>query len=151
MEKTQKVSDIFKATIKAYLDERATHDKLFARTYAKENKNIDECCNYILQQVRESGCQGFADEEIYNMAIHYYDEDEIKGIKPVKSGQIVVNHVVELTDEEKAEIKAKMKAKFEQDQIAKIKNEERKKESERIRKAQEVKKIQEKMQLSLFD
>ena len=25
-----------------------------------------------------SGCKGFADEEIYSMAVHYYDEDDIE-------------------------------------------------------------------------
>ena len=93
--KGAKVSDTFKTTIKAYLDKRAAEDELFAKTYAKENKNIDECCNYILQQVQKSGCMGFTDEEIYGMAIHYYDEDDIKNVKPVSAGKIVVNHVVE--------------------------------------------------------
>ena len=92
--KGAKVSSTFKETIKAYLDKRAAEDELFAKTYAKENKNLDECCNYILQQVQKSGCQGFADEEIYNMAMHYYDEDDIKDVKPV-SARVVVNHVVE--------------------------------------------------------
>ena len=67
----EKVSKTFKKTIKAYLDKRAAEDVLFAKTYAKENKNLDECCNYILQQVKKSGCCGFADEEIYSMAIHW--------------------------------------------------------------------------------
>ena len=38
-----KTTDTFKATIKAYLDKRAESDELFAVSYAKENKNIDEC------------------------------------------------------------------------------------------------------------
>ena len=66
---------------------------------AKDNKNIDECCNFIMQQVQKSGCNGFADEEIYGMAVHYYDEDDIKDIEPVRC-TVVVNHTVELTEEE---------------------------------------------------
>ena len=155
--KGEKVSSPFKQAIKAYLDKRAAEDTLFAKTYAKANKNLDECCNYILQQVKKSGCCGFADEEIYNMAIHYYDEDEIKDVKPV-SAQVVVNHVVELTEAEKAEAKEKAKADFEKEQLAKIKEEERKREEkerkrkeERIRKAQEAAERQKSLQLSLFD
>lgn len=34
----------FKEAIKTYLDERARTDELFAKSYAKENKNLDECC-----------------------------------------------------------------------------------------------------------
>ena len=154
----EKVSKTFKKTIKAYLDKRAAEDTLFAKTYAKANKNLDECCNYILQQVKKSGCCGFADEEIYNMAIHYYDEDDIKDVKPVAAGKIVVNHVVELSDEEKEEAKEKAKADFEKEQLAKLKEEERKREEkerkrkeERIRKAQEAAERQTSLQLSLFD
>ena len=153
----EKVSTSFKNTIKAYLDKRAAEDALFAKTYAKENKNLDECCNYILQQVKKSGCCGFADEEIYNMAIHYYDEDDIKDVKPA-SAKVVVNHTVELSDEEKAEAKEKAKADFEKEQLAKLKEEERKREEkerkakeERIRKQREAEERQKSLQLSLFD
>ena len=153
----EKVSNAFKTTIKAYLDKRAAEDELFAKTYAKENKNLDECCNYILQQVQKSGCCGFADEEIYNMAIHYYDEDDIKDVKPV-SAKVVVNHTVELSEEEKAEAKEKAKADYEKEQLAKLKEEERKREEkerkakeERIRKQREAEERQKSLQLSLFD
>lgn len=156
--KSGKVSDTFKTTIKAYLDKRAAEDELFAKTYAKENKNLDECCNYILQQVKKSGCMGFADEEIYGMAVHYYDEDDIKNVKPVSAGKIVVNHVVELSEAEKAEAKEKAKADYEKEQLAKLKEEERKREEkerkakeERIRKQKEAEERQKSLQLSLFD
>lgn len=88
------VSNQFKAVIKAYLDDRASNDELFAATYAKPNKSLDECCNYILQEVYKSGCNGFADEEIFGMAVHYYDEDDIKDVKPINA-RVVVNHHVD--------------------------------------------------------
>lgn len=81
----------FKNVIKAHLDSRASTDALFAKSYAKENKSIDECCNYIISEVRKTKREGFADEEIFNLAIHYYDEDEIKGVKPTPGCKIVVN------------------------------------------------------------
>lgn len=71
----------FKDTIKAYLDKRAEEDSLFAVMYAKENKNIDECCAYITAQARKqavSGCAVISDEEVFGWAVHYYDEDDIK-------------------------------------------------------------------------
>jgi hypothetical protein len=153
----EKVSVAFKQAIKAYLDRRAADDALFAKTYAKGNKSLDECCNYILQQVRKSGRCGFDDDEIYNMAIHYYDEDDIKDVKPV-SAKVVVNHTVELSEAEKAEAKEKAKADYEKEQLAKLKEEERKREErerkakdERIRKAREAAERQRSLQLSLFD
>lgn len=68
----------FEQAIKSYLDSRAKEDTLFAKTYAKPHKSIEECCRYIIQEVKKTGRQGFADEEIFGMAIHYYDEDSIK-------------------------------------------------------------------------
>ena len=42
----------FKATIQVYLEERARTDELFAVSYAKEHKNIDNCITYILNEVK---------------------------------------------------------------------------------------------------
>jgi len=86
-----KVTEQFKIVIQNHLNSLAEKDQLFAKTLKKENKNIDDCINYILNQVQKSGCNGFADEEIFNMAIHYYDEDDIKAGK-VSVQKIVINH-----------------------------------------------------------
>ena len=97
-----KSTEHFKRTIQAYLQQRASEDRLFAESYRKEGKNIDDCITYILNEVQRSGCNGFTDGEIYSMAVHYYDEDDIEVGNPV-SCQVSVNHIVELTEEEKAE------------------------------------------------
>ncbi len=68
-----KASNHFTRTILTYLELRAESDNLFAESFAKENKNIDDCVTYILNEVQKSGCMGFADDEIYSMAVHYYD------------------------------------------------------------------------------
>lgn len=101
-----KGTEQFKTTIQQYLNKRAEEDVLFAKTLQKENKNIDECINYILSEVQKSGCNGFADEEIFGMAVHYYDEDDLKASN-LTSMKVVVNHHVELTEEEKENAKAK--------------------------------------------
>lgn len=68
-----------KTKIKNYLDERAKNDELFAKAYAKPNKSIDECYKYILGEARKKGTAvGMSHEEVYGLAVHYYDEDEIK-------------------------------------------------------------------------
>jgi len=100
-----KGTEQFKATIQAHLESVASQDALFAKTLAKENKNIDDCVTYILNQVQKSGCNGFADSEIFGMAVHYYDEDDIKVGEPIKSGSVVVNHQIELSAEEIAKAK----------------------------------------------
>lgn len=67
-----KGTDLFKQTIQTYLDQRAKEDALFAISYAKKGKNINDCITYILNRVKSSGCNGFEDLEIYGMAVHYY-------------------------------------------------------------------------------
>lgn len=88
------VSTAFKAQIENHLKELATKDELFAFTLKKENKNIEDCITYILNEVQKSGKMGFADDEIYGMAVHYYDEDDIQVGKKV-SAKVVVNHSID--------------------------------------------------------
>ena len=108
-----KGSEQFKEAIKAYLDEYAIKDPLFAvNSYSKQNKSLDECIGYIFSQVQKSGCNGFDDDEIYAMAVHYYDEDSIIAEECKVDGRVVVNHHVELTEEEKEEMRKKAKDDF---------------------------------------
>ena len=95
-----KATDYFKQTIQTYLEQRAESDALFVPRYHKPRKSIDDCITYILNEVRRSGCNGFADDEIYSMALHYYDEEDIDVGKPINC-KVVVNHTIELTEEEK--------------------------------------------------
>ena len=97
-----KVSTYFQTEIQSYLEQRAEYDELFARSYRNPLKNIEDCITYILNEVQKSGCNGFADDEIFGMAVHYYDEADIEIGKPIDC-KVVVNHAVELTEEEKAE------------------------------------------------
>ena len=71
-----------KERLKDYLDERASKDELFAKSYAKSNKNIDECYDYIVgearKQCKNSDSVCISDDVVYGWAVHYYDEDDIK-------------------------------------------------------------------------
>ena len=55
-----KSTEHFKKTILAYLDKRALEDQLFAAAYQKPGKDIEDCITYILNEVKKSGCNGFA-------------------------------------------------------------------------------------------
>ena len=92
----------FTRTISEYLNLRAATDPLFAPKLMKPHKNIEDCITYILRQVQQSACNGFEDDEIYSMAVHYYDEDDLEVGSPVAC-HVVVNHTIVLTEEEKAE------------------------------------------------
>ena len=116
-----KTTDHFKRTIQMFLEQRVAEDKLFAASYNKPNKNIDDCVTYILNYVQRSGCNGFTDGEIYGQAVHYYDEDEIEVGKPIQC-QVAVNHVVELTEEEKQEARRRAVAQYQQAEFQKLQN-----------------------------
>ena len=92
----------FTRTISEYLNLRAATDPLFASKLMKPHKNIEDCITYILRQVQQSACNGFEDDEIYSMAVHYYDEDDLEVGSPVAC-HVVVNHTIVLSEEEKAE------------------------------------------------
>lgn len=135
-----KASNHFKNTIKAYLDQRAETDVLFLLQYSKPEKNIDDCITYIFNEVKKSGCNGFADDEIYNMAVHFYDENNIEIGMPMSNAHVVVNHFVELTEEEKEQAR--------QDAIQKAQDEAYRKMTQPVKK---TKKIALTPQPSLFD
>ncbi len=111
----------FKRTIQMYLEQRAAEDSLFAKSFANPAKNIDDCVTYILNWVKKSGCNGFTDGEIYGQAIHYYEENEIEVGKPMNC-QVVVNHTVELTEEEKAEARQNAIRQYQQEELRKMQN-----------------------------
>ena len=75
-----KENNSFNEAIKAYLDQRAKEDSLFATSYAKTNKNLGECCDYIIGEAKKRGGRAVAmtDNEVFGLSVHYYDEDDIK-------------------------------------------------------------------------
>ncbi len=140
--KENKGTRAFNETIKAYLEERAENDALFAVKFANPSKSVDDCVTYILNQVRKSGCNGFTDAEVYGMAIHFYEENEIEVGNPINC-QVVVNHTVELTEEEKEQAR--------QDAINKLRDEEMAKMRRPIQPRKATEKKVTEAQPSLFD
>ena len=114
-----KATEHFKQTIKTYLDERAKNDELFAVSYAKENKNMDNCVTFILNQVKRSKCMGLTDEEVYSLAVHFFDEDDIEIGNPIACN-VIVNHTVELTEEEKAQARQEALKEYQAEQLRKM-------------------------------
>lgn len=86
----------FETAIKDYLDKHAQEDPTFAPIYAKPNKSIAECCKYITQEVekncRKGGrCVAVREQEVYGLAIHYYDEDDIVVDGPKNKVEVAQN------------------------------------------------------------
>ena len=102
-----------------YLEQRAAEDELFAKNYRNPAKNMDDCVTYILNYVQKSGCNGFSDGEIYGQAVHYYDENEIEVGNPLQC-HVAVNHVVELTAEEKAEARQNALRQYQNEELRRL-------------------------------
>lgn len=128
----------FADTIRHYLEKRAENDVLFAVKFANPSKSVEDCVTYIINEVKKSGCNGFTDDEIFGKAVHYFEESEIEVGNPINC-KVVVNHTVELTEEEKEQSR--------QEAIAKLRNEELAK----MRKAKTTEKKVKEVQPSLFD
>ncbi|MBD8983673.1 MAG: PcfK-like protein [Bacteroides cellulosilyticus] len=138
-----KGTEHFKRTIQAFLEQRAAEDELFAVSYRNPAKNIDDCITYILNYVQKSGCNGFSDDEIFGQVLHFYDEADIEVGKPIDCN-VVVNHTVELTEEEKAEARQQAIKRAEDEAYAKMKQQREKAAAKRTATVQQV-------QPSLFD
>ena len=146
-----KGTEHFTRAIAEYLNQRAMTDPLFAPNLFKPNKNIEECITYILNEVQKSGCNGFDDddellrawlEKIFSMAVHYYDEDDVEVGKAI-SCQVAVNHIVELTEEEKAEARQEAIKQYQREELAKLQS-----RNARVKKTEN---IATQVQPSLFD
>lgn len=114
-----KGTEQFKAIIKNYLDNRAKEDELFRAKYETTTRTIDDIVNYIFSEVQKSGCYGFADEEIYSMAVHVVDEPTLEIGKPA-SCNVVVNHHIDLTEEEKAEQRDIALKRYQEEELRKL-------------------------------
>ena len=99
-----KVSPGFKQQIQKYLSERAETDMLFAPVYEKENKNIDDCITYILGEVKKKAGSDNAiamtEEEVYSLAVHYYDEDSIVVGKSNIKAKVSTSPITDEEDED---------------------------------------------------
>lgn len=112
----------FKQAIQTYLDERARVDELFASTYAKEGKTINECCDYIMGEVKKRGnAVCMTDDEVFGLAVHYYDEDNIKVSKLSANGRVSVSNPATFTEEDKKKAREDALKRLTEEQYALLK------------------------------
>jgi hypothetical protein len=108
----------FERVICEYLTQYARDDEQFAQKFDVERKSIKECCNYIINQVRKSGRIGFADAEIYSLAVHFYDETELRETSSrTQQCKVVINQEIQLSEEDKQRLRQSAEQKFEQEQL----------------------------------
>ena len=114
----------FKDIIKAELDRRAAEDAQFALKYNDQTrkKSIDECVKFIYGEVlnkyikdrRNVQVAAPTRDEVFGLAVHYYDEDNIKvrdltgvGVHTAGSVRSASNSSAKTKDKESVDAAAK--------------------------------------------
>lgn len=122
MKKTKDNSSPFALAIKTYLDRRATEDKMFAESYANPKKSIAECCDFIVSEVKRQNRTAMTDDEVYGLAVHYYDEADPGRIdKGIASRAAIV-----IPGDDKERLRAEAIEEYKRQCIEEIKNKENK-------------------------
>lgn len=144
--KEQNMNKMFEKAIKAFLDDKAEKDEAFAKKYKSEKKNIAECCKFIIAEVKKS-CKGneaaCTDEYVYGLAMHYYDEEDIKVPDNAPACRVVVPGDVQLTEEDIKEAKAEAIRKLREQEVQEQMRKERQRQETAEKKAEAERKRQE--------
>lgn len=130
MANANKGSELFAHAIKAMLDKRAADDELFAKSYAKESKSIDECCHYIINTVEQMGVNALSAEEVEGLAVHYYDENDIKPDRHTPC-RIVVPTTPEIEELRKEELRKNAERDYYDKCLAEMRNKQQSKAAKR--------------------
>lgn len=101
------VSKQFTSIIKVHLDLLSENDEELKTALLNDSKSLENCFIYILNTVQKSGINGFADEEIFQMAVDYYKIDNVIIENPNIQSQVVINRIPEVTEEDRELAKQK--------------------------------------------
>lgn len=83
-------------TLQEYLEtklgEMASQDPNFRERYEDKKKSMTNCLCYVTQQARKQaikGCAAISDEDVLQMAVHYYQEKDVNPTKDTPQAKIV--------------------------------------------------------------
>ena len=115
------VSPAFFDSMESFIMQKMDANDLFAKKVCNPKKNIEDCITYVINTIEKSRDKGWCDNDVYSLAVHYYEEDDIEVGKPINC-RVVVNHQVELTPEEIAEMRQKAKDEVFRQEMDRLKN-----------------------------
>lgn len=115
-----KSSENFIEAIRKYLDSRAENDNMFAIRYADPSKSVEECCQFILNEVKRQGVAVMTNDEVFSLVTHYFDGDCIVEEigKPINCKVVITKD--RLTEEDKAELKEQAMEQYRKEQLREI-------------------------------
>ena len=137
---------MFEKAIKAFLDAQAEKDEAFAEKYKSDKKNIADCCKFIIAEVKKSSKGNEAactDEYVYGLAMHYYDEENIKVPANAPSCRVVVPRDMELSEEDKKEARVEAMRRLKEQEVQEQIRKERQKQEAAEKKAEAERKRRE--------
>lgn len=83
-------------TLQEYLEkklgEMAQQDANFRERYEDKQKSIKNCLLYITQQAHKqavNGCAAISDDDVLQMAVHYYQEKDVEPTKQTIPAKVV--------------------------------------------------------------
>ena len=116
------MDNLFRTRIKEYLDSVAAGDPVFAEKYGSKSKSLDQCCDFIVSEVKRQKRTAMTDDEVYGLAVHYYDEADPGRIdKGIASRAAIV-----IPGEDKERLRAEAIEEYKRQCIEEIKNKESK-------------------------
>jgi hypothetical protein len=88
----EKVNKEFVEVIREYLEKRSEKDALFSEKYKSSKKTVEQCCDYIISEARKRGSRAvvICHEEVFGMAVHFFDEDGIQPVEPAVDTSVIV-------------------------------------------------------------
>ena len=102
---TEQAKQAYKSAIIGYLRERCKTDTYLAEACKKENKSLDGCIKYIVEQARKKAENNVAvilDAEVFEWAVHYILEDSLNCETDKKSEEKTAEKSVESPEKEKS-------------------------------------------------
>lgn len=117
---TQKSNNPAIIAMQEMMQRRIEQEPEFALKMANPNKSMEGAINFLCNEVKKSGLCVLTDEAVEALLVHYWDEEDIEEI-----GNIGCNIVVskpELSDEDKAELKAQAMEQFKQEQLRELRS-----------------------------
>lgn len=83
-------------TLQEYLEnklgEMAQQDANFRERYEDKQKSLKNCILYIKQQAHKqavNGCAAISDDDVLQMAVHYYQEKDVEPTKDTPMAKVV--------------------------------------------------------------
>lgn len=118
---TMKSNDSALAVMQQMLQERCIAEPSFAIKMANPSKSMEGAVNYLCSQIQKSGLCVVDDQEVMNILVHYFDENEIEDCG--KANCNIVVSKPELSEEDKEILREQAMEEYKKEQLQQIRRE----------------------------